>query len=129
MLGEIPTACDPGEPSATPREKIVWRGYKLASGYRRLRRAGVSALLSFRSLHDSAAFDPLESDEHGGVSSTCTMSWTRAICNCSLDLHEHCRALGHVPLIDHDPRGGEKIVFEPSDAIRYREAHSRRADG
>jgi len=40
---------------------------------------------------------------------------------CSLDLHEHSRSLGHVPLIDHNPRGGEKEEFEPTDAIRYRE--------
>ena len=26
-----------------------------------------------------------------------------------------------MPLIDHNPRGGEKIIFEPPDAIRYRE--------
>jgi hypothetical protein len=29
--------------------------------------------------------------------------------------------LGHVPLIDHNPRGGEKIEFEPPDAVRYNE--------
>src|SRR5689334_5979778 len=28
---------------------------------------------------------------------------------------------GHVPLIDHNPRGGEKEEFEPADAVRYRE--------
>jgi hypothetical protein len=26
-----------------------------------------------------------------------------------------------VPLIDHNPRGGEKEHFEPADAVRYRE--------
>jgi hypothetical protein len=40
---------------------------------------------------------------------------------CSLELHEHCRSLGHVPLIDHNPRGGVKEKFEPADAIRYNE--------
>lgn len=40
---------------------------------------------------------------------------------CSLDLHEHSCELGHVPLIDHNPRGGEKEEFEPADAIRYNE--------
>jgi hypothetical protein len=40
---------------------------------------------------------------------------------CGLDLHEHCRTLGHVPLIDHNPRGGEKIEFEPPDAVRCNE--------
>jgi hypothetical protein len=41
--------------------------------------------------------------------------------DCSLELYAHCRLLGHVPLIDHNPRDGEKIEFEPSDAMRYRE--------
>ena len=40
---------------------------------------------------------------------------------CSRELHEHCRSLGHAPLIDHNPRGGEKEEFEPADAIRYNE--------
>ena len=40
---------------------------------------------------------------------------------CSLDLHEHSRSLGHFPLIDHNPPGGEKEEFEPTDAIRHRE--------
>lgn len=30
-----------------------------------------------------------------------------------------CRHLGHVPLIDHNPRRGEKIEFSPHEAIRY----------
>ena len=36
-------------------------------------------------------------------------------------LYEHCRDLGHVPLIDHNPRNGEKEAFEPADALRYNE--------
>jgi hypothetical protein len=40
---------------------------------------------------------------------------------CSFDLHEHSRSLGHAPLIDHNPRGGEKEEYDPADAIRYNE--------
>jgi hypothetical protein len=29
--------------------------------------------------------------------------------------------MGHIPLIDHNPGGGEKVEFEPVDAIRYKE--------
>ena len=29
--------------------------------------------------------------------------------------------MGHVPLIDHNPRGGEKVEFSPSEAERYKE--------
>jgi len=38
---------------------------------------------------------------------------------CSTELHDHSRSLGHVPLIDHNPRRGEKIEFKPTEAIRY----------
>ena len=40
---------------------------------------------------------------------------------CSSVLREHSRSLGHVPLIDHNPRRGEKIEFTPSKAQRYKE--------
>jgi hypothetical protein len=40
---------------------------------------------------------------------------------CSSQLREHSRSLGHVPLIDPNPRNGEKIEFDPAQAIRYRE--------
>ncbi len=40
---------------------------------------------------------------------------------CSTELREHSRSLGHVPLIDHNPRRGEKIEFPPAQAIRYNE--------
>ena len=40
---------------------------------------------------------------------------------CSTELRDHSRSLGHVPLIDHNPRRGEKIEFAPAEAIRYHE--------
>jgi len=45
---------------------------------------------------------------------------TAAAC-CSAALRAHCRDLGHVPLIDHNLRGGEKIAFDPAEAVRYNE--------
>ncbi len=40
---------------------------------------------------------------------------------CSTELREHSRAPGHVPLIDHNPRRGQKIEFAPAEAVRYNE--------
>ena len=37
------------------------------------------------------------------------------------ELRDHCRDLGHVPLIDHNPRGGEKLEFDPAEVVRYNE--------
>ena len=36
-------------------------------------------------------------------------------------MRDHSRSLGHVPLIDHNPRRGEKIEFAPAEAVRYNE--------
>ena len=41
--------------------------------------------------------------------------------HCSNVLREHSRSLGHVPLIDHNPRKGEKVEFTPSEAQHYKE--------
>ena len=40
---------------------------------------------------------------------------------CSSDLRAHSKSLGHVPLIDHNPRRGERIEFSPAEALRYNE--------
>ncbi|OGV33692.1 MAG: hypothetical protein A2020_05200 [Lentisphaerae bacterium GWF2_45_14] len=36
-------------------------------------------------------------------------------------IHDFSRSLGHVPVIDHNKRKGEKIEFELAKAIRYDE--------
>lgn len=58
-----------------------------------------------------------------------TLEWVRLtncydlmdVAYCCADLREHRRELGHVPLIDHNPRGGEKIEFAPHEARRSNE--------
>lgn len=117
MLPEIPTACDRGTKSNAQGYKASWNGYKL-----HLDTADcgvpVSALLSSASMHDSRAAIPLSLISAQRVTSLYDVM---DAAYCSQDLHEHCRSLGHVPLIDHNPRGGEKEAFEPTDAIRYQE--------
>jgi hypothetical protein len=117
MLREIPTACDWGTKKNAKGRATSWRGYKL-----HLDTADcgipVSALLSSASLHDSLAAIPLSLMSRERVTNLYDVMDAGY---CSLELHEHCRQLGHVPLIDHNPRGGEKIEFEPPDAMRYRE--------
>ena len=39
---------------------------------------------------------------------------------CSQYLHEHCRELGHVPLIDHNRCGRATEAFVPADAKCYK---------
>ena len=37
------------------------------------------------------------------------------------EIHEFSRSLGHVPIIDHNKRNGEKKEFAPAEKIRYNE--------
>lgn len=117
MIEDIPTACDRGTKCNAQGYKVSWNGYKLhldtaCCG------VPIAALLSGASMHDSRAAIPLSLMSAARVTNLYDVM---DAAYCSLDLHEHCRSLGHVPLIDHNPRGGEKEEFEPLDAIRYRE--------
>jgi hypothetical protein len=40
---------------------------------------------------------------------------------CSNIIREHSKSMGHVAIIDHNPRGGEKIDFCPAQKQRYKE--------
>ena len=117
MLQEIPVVCDHGTKKNAKGYKVGWNGYKL-----HLDTADcgvpVSALLSSASMHDSRAAIPLSRISAERVTHLYDLM---DAAYCSKALHEHCRELGHVPLIDHNPRGGEKEEFEPTDAVRYQE--------
>lgn len=126
MLKEIPTACDRGTKCNAQGYKVSWNGYKL---HLDTADCGVpiSALLSSASMHDSRAAIPLSLISAQRVTNLYDLM---DAAYCSQDLQEHCRSLNHVPLIDHNPRGGEKEPFEPADAIRYNERTvAERANG
>jgi hypothetical protein len=80
--------------------------------------ATVSALLSSASMHDSLAAIPLFLMTAQRVTN-CNDLMDAAYC--SSVLLEHYRSVGHVLLSDHNPRRGEKNVFTPSEAQRYKE--------
>ena len=116
-VAEMPTACDRGTKCNAQGYKVSWNGYKL-----HLDTADcgvpVSALLSSASMHDSRAAIPLSLISAARVTSLYDVM---DAAYCSTELREHCRDLGHVPLIDNNPRRGEKIEFTPAEAIRYNE--------
>lgn len=117
MLAGIPTACDRGTKCNAQGYKVSWNGYKL---HLDTADCGVpiSALLSSASMHDSLAAMPLSLMSAQRVTN-CYDLMDAAYC--SGVLREFSRDLGHVPLIDHNPRRGEKIEFPPAAAIRYNE--------
>ncbi|WP_222863066.1 transposase [Marinomonas sp. IMCC 4694] len=126
MLNEIPVDCRRGTKCNAQGYKNSWNGYKL---HLDIADCGVpiSALLSSASMHDSRAAIPLS---HISAARVTNLYDLMDAAYCSIDLHEHSRELGHVPLIDHNPRGGEKEEFEPADTVRYRErSGAERANG
>ena len=117
LLKELPRDCDRGSKSNAQGYKNSWNGYKLHIDTADCG-VPVSALLSSASMHDSLAAIPLSLMTAQRVTS-CYDLMDAAYC--SSMLREHSRSLGHVPLIDHNPRRGEKIEFTPSEAQRYKE--------
>lgn len=117
MIEEIPTACDRGTKCNAQGYKVSWNGYKL---HLDTADCGVpiSALLSSASMHDSLAAIPLSLMSAARVTSLYDLMDAAYCCG---ELREHSRELGHVPLIDHNPRRGEKIEFSPAEAVRYNE--------
>jgi len=117
MIKDIPTACDRGTKCNAQGYKTSWNGYKLHIDTADCG-VPIAALLSSASMHDSRAAIPLSLISLNRVTNLYDVM---DAAYCSIELHEHCRSLNHVPLIDHNPRGGEKEEFEPADAIRYNE--------
>lgn len=117
MLKDLPTACDRGTKCNAQGYKNSWSGYKL---HLDTADCGVpiAALLSSASMHDSLAAIPLSLISAERVTNLYDLM---DAAYCSSELRDHSRSLGHVPLIDHNPRRGEKIEFAPAEAIRYNE--------
>ena len=117
MLNDIPTTCDRGTKCNAQGYKVSWNGYKL---HLDTADCGVpiAALLSSASMHDSRAAIPLSLMSTGRVTNLYDLM---DAAYCSVELREHSRNLGHVPLIDHNPRKGEKVEFAPAEAVRYNE--------
>ncbi len=117
MIREIPMACDRGTKCNAQGYKISWNGYKL---HLDTADCGVpiSALLSSASMHDSRAAKPLSRMTATRVTNLYDLM---DAAYCSQEIREDSRSLGHVPLIDHNPRKGTKIEFAPAEAICYNE--------
>jgi hypothetical protein len=117
MLKDIPKACNRGTKCNAQGYKVSWNGYKL---HLDTADCGVpiAAILSSASMHDSLAAIPLSLISAQRVTNLYDLM---DAAYCSTELREHSRSLGHVPLIDHNPRRAEKIEFAPAEAIRYNE--------
>ena len=116
-LHGIPTHCDVGTKKNAQGYKETWRGYKLhvdttESGF------PVTTVLTSASLHDSQVAIPMMKLTSGKV------TYLYDLMDSAYDaapIWDVSRSLGHVPLIDKNPRRGEVIPMAPAEALRYNE--------
>ena len=116
MLFELDTACATGTKKNSQGYKISWKGYKLhldtaCCG------VPISAVLTEANVHDSRVAIPLIRISAQRVDA-CYELMDAAYC--STVIREEVQAAGRVPLIDHNPRKGQKREFAPHEAQRYK---------
>lgn len=117
MLDELPRHCDRGAKCNAQGYKIAWNGYKLHFDTADCG-VPISAVLTSASVHDSQVAVPLSRLSAQRVTNLYDVM---DAAYCSAELREDSRSLGHVPLIDHNPRSGVKLEFDPPQAQRYKE--------
>jgi len=127
MLDDLPTQCTVGTKHNSKGYKSSWTGYKLhidgVDGD-----IPVSCLLTSASLHDSQAAIPLAEITSQRVTNCYDLM--DAAYDAPL-IKKHSQSLGHVPIIDENPRSKErkaeiKLEQKARRTARYREAETVR---
>ena len=117
MVAELPTVCDRGTKVNSKGYMESWNGFKFhidaADG-----QIPISCLLTSASLHDSQASLPLTAMTYQRVKSLYELKDSAYDCQ---HIAAYSRSLGHVPIIDPNPRSGEGRELEPAEKVRYRE--------
>jgi len=116
-IHDLPGQCDVGTKLDSKGHKKSWIGYKLhldcVDGD-----IPVSAILTSASLHDSQAAIPLAQMTRERITNLYD------VMDSAYDapqIKAFSRSIGHVPIIDHNPRRGEKIHMDPATRIRFGE--------
>ena len=120
-LKDLPTSCDVGTKVNSKGYKTSWIGYKLhldcIDGD-----IPVSAILSSASLHDSQAAIPLAQMTGDRITSLYDLMDSAYD---APQIKAHSRKLGHIPIIDHNPRrNGEKIEMDLPTKKRFNQRSS-----
>ena len=132
MLADLPTACTIGTKRNAKGHTTSWIGYKLHidTGDGDI---PISCLLTSASLHDSQAAIPLATITASRVTNLYDLMDSAYD---APEIREKSRTLGHVPIIDANPRRGGKneaaaeaqarrtAGYEPAEEIRYNERSS-----
>ena len=116
-LKELPAVCDVGTKKNSKGFKETWIGYKLHAD---VNDCGlpISVALTAASVHDSQVAIPLMK------MSSAKVDYLYDVMDAAYDagpIYEVSKSLGHVPLIDKNPRGKEVVPMAPHEAARYNE--------
>jgi hypothetical protein len=119
-LADLPRDCDWGTKKDSKGKKQTWRGFKVhldaIDGD-----IPVSWIVTSASLHDSQAAIPLAQMSAARVTSLYDLADAAYDAK---EIRQMSERLGHVALIDHNPRRGEKRELAPAQAIRYHQRSS-----
>jgi len=119
-LMDLPKHCNVGTKKNSKGYKQTWIGYKLhldcIDGD-----IPISAILSSASLHDSQVAIPLAQMSSQRVTNLYDLMDAAYD---SPQIHSFSKSLGHVPIIDNNPRRGEKILMDPATKSRFAERSS-----
>lgn len=116
-LKEIPTACDIGCKTNAKGYKETWIGYKFHVDTNDCG-LPMTAVLTSASLHDSQVAIPMIK------MTTERVTYLYDLMDAAYDakpIYEVSKALGHMPIIDRNPRRGDSLPMSPAEAIRYNE--------
>jgi len=116
-LKELPMFCDVGTKKNSKGYKESWIGYKLHVD---VNDCGlpVSVALTAASVHDSQVAIPLMK------MSSSKVDYLYDLMDAAYDakqIYEISKSLGHVPIIDKNPRGKDIVPMAPHQAVRYNE--------
>ena len=114
---DLPIDCDWGTKRNSKGKKETWCGYKLHLD------AGdgdvpITCLLTSASVYDNQAAIPLAQISSERVTNLYDLMDAAYD---TKEIKEFARGLGHVPLIDDNPRRGKKLQKAPAERIRYNE--------
>jgi hypothetical protein len=116
-LADLPRVCNVGCKRNSKGHQETWIGYKLhldvIDGD-----IPVSGILTSASLHDSQVSIPLAQMTMRRVQSLYDLMDSAYD---APQIHQFSRQLGHVPIIDPNPRRGEIVPLDPAQAERFNE--------
>ncbi len=120
-LQDLPTSCDAGCKIDSKGYKTTWIGYKLhidcVDGD-----IPVSALLTSASVHDSQASIPLAQMSAERINNLYDLMDSAYD---APQIKDYSQKLGHVPIIDHNPRRTkQKIQMDPATQARFKQRSS-----